>query len=196
MTDPPSFVVISGSARDQRIGPLLAEWVVGELQGLAGEGARVELVDAGDVELPPHADLQPGVSAGGGLARLIDAADGYVVVTPEYNHGYPASLKQLIDGHYREWMFKPAALVGYGVSGGVLAAEQLRSVFAELHVVTTRKVVAISSPWTRLAGGRFTPEPGERDALATAWSELRWWATALQRQRTLEPYGAARAGAA
>ena len=187
-------MVISGSARGQRIGPAVADWVVGELRGLTS--ARIDLVDAGDVELPPHADLQPGAGGDGELARLIDAADAYVVVTPEYNHGYPAPLKQLIDGHYREWMFKPAALVSYGVSGGVLAAEQLRSVFSELHVVTTRKVVAISSPWSNLAGGRFAPGAGERNALAVAWSELRWWASALERQRTAHPYGADRVGAA
>jgi len=61
----------------------------------------------------------------------------FVVVTPEYNHGYPAPLKSLIDSVGREWQAKPVAFVSYGgVSGGLRAVEQLRQVFAKLHMVT------------------------------------------------------------
>ncbi len=194
MTDAPNtgidaslrFAIISGSARAHRIGPAVAAWVAAELR--ARSTARFDPIDAGMVEFPDYTELEPGAQREDELSARIAAADGYVVVTPEYNHGYPAALKQLIDSHYREWMFKPAMLVGYGVAGGVLAAEQLRPVFAELHVVTTRKVVAITAPWPRSADGILRPEPSERAALDTAWSELRWWAAALRSQRRQEPY--------
>jgi NAD(P)H-dependent FMN reductase len=61
------------------------------------------------------------------LCRRIDAADAFVVVTPEYNHSYPASLKHAIDMAYGEWNAKPVAFVSYGgISGGLRAVEALR----------------------------------------------------------------------
>lgn len=185
--EPLRIAIISGSARSPRNGPAVASWVATELG--TRTDARLDLIDAGEVSFPTYAELSPGARRDeDALAIRIAAADGYVVVTPEYNHGYPASLKQLLDSYYREWMFKPAMLVSYGVSGGVLAAEQLRPVFAELHVATTRRVVAVTSPWERITNDVFTPSAAERDALAVAWNELRWWATALRLQRDREPF--------
>ncbi len=69
----------------------------------------------------------------------IDRADAFVVVTPEYNHAYPAVLKFMIDCAYAEWQAKPVAFVSYGgISGGLRAVEQLRLVFAELHADAAR----------------------------------------------------------
>jgi NAD(P)H-dependent FMN reductase len=76
--------------------------------------------------------------------QQVDRADGFIFVTPEYNHGYPAALKNALDHLYREWVYKPAALVTYGgFSSGYRAAEQLwrllvrlsrrRAVTASLH---------------------------------------------------------------
>jgi hypothetical protein len=73
----------------------------------------------------------------------IDAADAFVVVTPEYNHSYPASLKHAIDMAHGEWNTKPVAFVSYGgISGGLRAVEALRLVFAELHATTIRDTVS------------------------------------------------------
>jgi NAD(P)H-dependent FMN reductase len=73
-----------------------------------------------------------------------------VVVTPEYNHGYTAALKQLIDAVKAEWVAKPVGFVSYGgVSGGLRAVEQLRLVFAELHAVTIRDGVSFAMAWNR-----------------------------------------------
>ena len=106
---------------------------------------------------PDDGGLRPGGSAPSPVAARIDAADAFVFVTPEYNHSYPAGLKRLIDWHYREWMFKPATVVSYGVHGGILAAEHLRGIFAELQVVTTRRFVHLSRPWDHLTPAGFTP---------------------------------------
>lgn len=187
--DPLRLLVISGSAREPRTGPAIADWVHDQLAGQPEIAA--ESIDLGAVDLPGHADLRPGGGAAGVLAERIAEADGYLVITPEYNHSFPAPLKQLIDGHYNEWMFKPAMLLSYGVTGGVLAAEQLRGVFSELHVVTTRKVVSIPAPWTRMDGAGFRPDVDVRRCFDVAISELFWWATALKRQRAAAPYQAA-----
>jgi len=108
-----------------------------------------------------------------------------VVVTPEYNHGYPASLKHAMDSVYHEWKGKPVAFVSYGgIGGGIRAIEQLRQVFAELHTVTVRNTVSI--PMARLAfdehGAPREPVPLEA-AAAALLTELEWWAEALRRAR-------------
>ena len=74
-------------------------------------------------------------------------ADGFVIVTPGHNHSYPASLKRAIDWHYPEWQFRAATVISSGVQGGLLATEHLRGVFAELSVVTERRVVGLRAPW-------------------------------------------------
>ena len=82
------------------------------------------------------------------LQQALGLADAFVVVTPEYNHGYPAPLKELIDSVNAEWQAKPVAFVSYGgVSGGLRAVEQLRLVFAELHAVTIRDSVSFPGAW-------------------------------------------------
>jgi NAD(P)H-dependent FMN reductase len=150
----------------------------------------IDIIDLAEIELPPSADLVPGGSAiRTAIADRIESADAYVFLTPEYNHSFPASLKHAIDWHYREWNFKPAMIVSYGVSGGWLAAEQLRQVLAELHVVTARRVVGIAEPWlTMKENGQLEPSPSVVTALKVALSELSWWAHALHVARRDKPY--------
>ena len=114
------------------------------------------------------------------------------MVTPEYNHGYPASLKQAIDLAHHQWQAKPVAFVSYGgISGGLRAVEQLRQVFAELHATTVRDTVSF-----HLAHGAFdaTGEPvdttGPATAAKTLLDQLTWWAAALRTARTTHPYAA------
>ncbi|WP_229830857.1 NADPH-dependent FMN reductase [Actinoplanes ianthinogenes] len=153
-TEPLHLAVIAGSVRDQRMSRAVAEWAAFRA---ATDQVEVDLIDCAEADLPDDGALRPGGSSPSGVAARIDAADAFLIVTPEYNHSYPAGLKRLIDWHYREWMFKPAAILSYGVQGGLLAAEHLRGVFAELHVVTTRRVVGLSRPWEHLGPVGFDP---------------------------------------
>jgi erythromycin esterase len=178
------LVVVVASVREPRIGRTIADWVVAQMPG----GVRVRLVDLAEVELPPDADLRPGGGVRTPVSDVLAAADGFVIVTPEYNHAYPASLKRLLDWHYGEWMFKAATVVPYGVRGGLLAGEHLRPVLAELSMVTTRRMVALHAPWAHLSEGRYTPSSGEDVALGEALRELTWWARALRRARHDHPY--------
>ena len=112
------------------------------------------------------------------------------MVTPEYNHGYPAPLKELIDSVGAEWRGKPVAFVSYGgVSGGLRAVEQLRLVFAELHTVTMQHSVSFASAWEHFDGEGILREPERAQrSMATMLSQLHWWAVALRDARRAVPY--------
>jgi NAD(P)H-dependent FMN reductase len=188
--------VIVGSTRDDRIGGRVAAWFVREVE--AHGGFAVDLIDLdalGDV-LPGR--LPAGHPARGEypeevrpLARRIAAADGFVLVTPEYNHGYPGSLKNAIDLVNAEWRAKPVAYVSYGgLSGGMRAVEQLRQVMVELHAVSVRDAVVV-----QFAGRSFRkgdapvdPEGMIADGVRALLRRLDWWARALARARAEVPY--------
>ncbi|WP_243707233.1 erythromycin esterase family protein [Micromonospora sp. KC606] len=163
----------------------MGDWVMEQLPG----DVRAQMVDLADLHLPPDSELQPGGGQSTPVSDLMAAADGFVIVTPEYNHSYPASLKRFVDWHYAEWQFKAATVVPYGVQGGLLAGEYLRPVFAELSVVTTRRMVALRAPWAYLTEGRYVAPSGEDDAVQDAVRELTWWAGALRDARRRRPFG-------
>ncbi|MFC4149775.1 NADPH-dependent FMN reductase [Micromonospora mangrovi] len=185
LEQPLRLAVIAASVRKERLSRVLAEWACGKADGIAD----VDLVDLAECALPDEEHLEPG---GGGprsaIADRIERADGYVIVTPEYNHSYPASVKRAIDWHYREWMFKAATVLSYGAQGGLLATEHLRGVFSELHVVTTRRAVGLRGPWNDIDDDGFTPPPGAGEALDEALRELAWWATTLHTARRDHPF--------
>jgi NAD(P)H-dependent FMN reductase len=174
--------VIYGSTRPGRFCDKVAAWTYLKITGCAGFEA--EAIDP--LELTDGEELR----------RRIGACDGFVVVTPEYNHGYPAPLKALIDQVGAEWQAKPVAFVSYGgVSGGLRAVEQLRQVFAEVHAVTIRDSVSFAGAWEQFdgAGMLLHPERAER-SMAAMLDRLRWWAAALRTARDAEPYKTAAYG--
>ena len=177
--------VLAGSVRGERLSRTLTEWAAGRV---AATAAEVDLIDLAEHRLPDDELLQPGGGPRSAIADRIERADAFVVVTPEYNHSYPASLKRAIDWHYGEWAFKAATVLSYGVQGGLLATEHLRGVFAELHVVTTRRVVGLRAPWDDVSAGRYLPPPGVDGALDAALSELGWWAQTLRTARRERPF--------
>ncbi len=180
MTAPLVHVVL-GSTRQGRAGERVARWFL-EV-GAARDDLRLELVDLRDWPLP-FFDLPKPPAAGGyedaaqsAWAAKVAEADAYVLVTPEYNHGYPAVLKNALDTVYAEWGGKPVGFVGYGGSGGGLrAVEQLRQVVVELDMVPLRQQVALPRVYAAFAedGSLKQPWPareaaGVLDAIA-AWT--------------------------
>ncbi|WP_432097524.1 NADPH-dependent FMN reductase [Streptomyces sp. bgisy100] len=125
------------------------------------------------------------------LSSRLAAADAFVVVTPEYNHSFPAALKHALDGHGTEWRAKPVGFVSYGgISGGLRAVEQLRQVFAELHATTVRETVSFHNVWDRFGADGLPLDEAGPDGAATAMlDQLAWWAHALRDARTARPYG-------
>lgn len=185
---PLTLAVLVGSVRRPRMGRTIADWFVDHAS--RRDDLRTDLVDLAEVPLP-LADTPPGGNPASPIAGRLDAADAFVVVTPEYNHSFPAALKNAVDWHHREWVAKPVGFVSYGAgSGGIRAVEQLRLVFAELHATTTRSGVVLTAPWERLdREGRLVADgPLERAADATL-GELVWWGEALRTARRHRPYG-------
>lgn len=185
------LAVIMGSNREGRFGPVVSDWFVSRAAGHAG--FTVELIDLADTDLPTALSFNPSAPVRDRLARVthrLARADAFVVITPEYNHSYPASLKTLIDWHFSEWHAKPVGFVSYGgVSGGLRAVEHLRQVFAELHAVAVRDTVSFHN-----AGALFDDEgrhrdPGRSDAAATAMlDQIAWWGQALRDAKSVRAY--------
>lgn len=143
-----NIYVILGSTRPNRRGEKVAEWFMEAFGNY--EGLNFELIDLADWNLP-FLDEPKSPSAGDyqhehtkKWAKKIDKADGFIIITPEYNHGYPAVLKNALDFLYAEWNGKPVGFVSYGgAAGGVRAVEQLRQVAVELQMHPLRGQVAI-----------------------------------------------------
>jgi NAD(P)H-dependent FMN reductase len=184
--------LIYGSARQGRFCDTVARWTEREL-GTSGQ-FNVEVIDpAAHTRAARHESYPNETSNYRPLRTQLNEADAFVVVTPEYNHGYPAALKELIDSAGEEWYAKPAAFVSYGgVSGGLRAVEQLRQVFAELHVVSIRDSVSFQNAW-QIFDATGCPADPERCStqMSRMLAKLHWWATALRIAREAAPYSSA-----
>lgn len=194
-----NLAVIIGSVREGRFGPVVANWFVEQAEQ-HGQFA-VDLVDLADtplpLELPPVPPaLEPAMARPAemaGLTRRIEAADVIVVVTPEYNRSFPASLKAAIDWHFTEWEAKAVGFVGYsGGTGGVLAVEHLRQVFCELNAHTVRDYVSFPR-YYQLFGpdGTLHDPAGPNGAAKVLLDQLLWWGSVLRDARRDRPYATA-----
>ncbi|MFG2404169.1 NADPH-dependent FMN reductase [Streptomyces brevispora] len=189
---PLKVAVILASNREGRFAPVVADWFLARTDG--HPAVVTDLIDVAGLDLPTVHSYRPAPEAQAGLAAVasrLAAADAFVVITPEYNHSYPAPLKNLIDWHHVEWQAKPVAFVSYGgVSGGLRAVEHLRQVFAELHAVSIRDTVSFHN-----AGAQFDDEGRHRDpagpdaAAKTLIDLLVWWGRALRDAKKVRPYG-------
>nr|WP_031077826.1 NAD(P)H-dependent oxidoreductase [Streptomyces sp. NRRL WC-3742] len=189
--------VIVGSVREGRLGPTVTDWFL-KTAGTHAPDLHLDVIDLAGVDLPlamPDWGGAPTPQAAAALAAVsprLARADAFVVVTPEYNHSFPAALKNLIDWHREQWQAKPVGFVSYGgLGGGLRAVEQLRLVFAELHAVTMRDSVSLHGPWSGIG-----PDGEPRDTAVSEGAakgmlgQLHWWARALRTARTQHPYGA------
>ncbi|MQA07465.1 MAG: NADPH-dependent FMN reductase [Pseudonocardiaceae bacterium] len=182
--------IIIGSTRNGRFGPTAAEWFADQARQ-HGE-LNIDVIDLSEEQLPDvlidEGDPVPErVTA---LAPRLDAADAFVIVTPEYNHSYPAPLKTAIDWYMDEWQAKPVAFVCYGgMSGGLRSVEHLRQIFAELGATTVREVVSFQNYWEQFGvDGSWPKNPEGPNAAAKGMlDQLIWWARALRDHRAIHP---------
>jgi NAD(P)H-dependent FMN reductase len=183
------LAVIIGSTRQGRFAPTVARWFASV--AARRDGVVVDLIDLAEARLPDVLanDTPPEVSA---MALRLASADAFVLVTPEYNHSFPAPLKSAIDWYTDEWRAKPVGFVSYGGRGGGLrAVEHLRQVFVELHAMTVRDAVSFHGA-RRAFDAEGQPKDGagsERVAQAML-DQIAWWGTALREARTRRPYAA------
>ncbi|MDQ1692184.1 MAG: hypothetical protein QOD87_2292 [Pseudonocardiales bacterium] len=175
--------IILGSTRPGRNGAQVASWVLDIAQ--RREDAEFELVDLADYPLP-HLDEPIPPSLGEyqndhtkKWAAKIASFDGFVMVTPEYNHSTSGVLKNAIDYLYAEWNNKAVGFVSYGAVGGARAAEHLRLVAAELQMADVRQQVALSL-LTEFENFRvFKPGDYNVAALTTLLDQVVAWSNAL-----------------
>lgn len=132
------MLVITASTRPQRFGHKVAAWFLDHVEG--HPAFKASHIDLADLDIPAHIGTSTLLTHAG---TEIEAADGIVIVTPEYNHSYPGTLKNFIDHFHTEWAGRPIAFVSYGgVSGGLRSIEHLRLVFAELRAATLRETIS------------------------------------------------------
>jgi NAD(P)H-dependent FMN reductase len=187
--------VILGSVREQRFGEKPALWIRDRLS--QDERLAVQLLDLRDFPLPhfdqPKSPLRVkdgdyGNPVANRWAQKIAEADGFVIVTPEYNHGYPGVLKNALDWVYIEWRRKPVTFVSYGNVGGARAIEQLRQVAVELQMAPIKSAVylpvavyfAIMNEPAPVDPAQFAPVDQAASAMC---DDLAWWARALREAR-------------
>lgn len=175
--------VIIGSTRQNRFGEKPARWIFEELK--KRPDVEAELVDLRDYPLPFFDEPKSPAMAKGTYtntavikwAKKVAEGDGFIIVSPEYNHGYPAVLKNALDYVYYEWNCKPVGFVSYGGVGGARVIEQLRLVAVELQMVPIRSAVNIANFWQLLdENGNFKAESLTPFA-AKFLDDLLWWAS-------------------
>jgi NAD(P)H-dependent FMN reductase len=181
------LAVILGSTRPGRNGEAVADWVL--TRAKARVNADYELIDLLDHPLPHLDEALPasrGVYAGEhtkAWSAKISEFDGYVFVTPEYNHSTSGVLKNAIDYLYTEWNNKAAAFVSYGSLGGTRAIEHLRAISSELQIAHVRQQLSFSLLTDFENFSVFRPATAHDAAANVLFDQLESWAGALRSVR-------------
>lgn len=192
---PLEIKIIVGSTREGRFSEKPARWIFEMLSKI--EDVHAEILDLREFHMPffeeavaPYMKDTPYAhSAVASWTAKINEGEAFIIVTPEYNHGYPAVLKNALDYVYQEWNKKPVAFISYGGASGVRAVEQLRLVVIELQMAPMRAAVHIPfENYLRAINDPTTPTQllfKNMDKKADAMlAELLWWGSALKKARS------------
>ena len=186
--------VLLGSVRSERMGDRAAKWAMARL---TARGHKPVLVDAAELKLPlldkmwkeikkdPPAKYRKLHETLAPLAKLYARADGFCVVSGEYNHSIPPALTNLIDYFLEEYFFRPSAIVCYSATpfGGVRAAMQLRALLAEAGMPSIPSVQPVPSIGNALTkeGVALTQELAEKSDMF--FDEFDWYMRAMKAER-------------
>ena len=185
--------VIVGSTRQGRFSEKPAQWIFEHLRKRKEIEAR--LLDLRDFPMPFFDQAVPPSMPGRPpypnevvqkWTAQIGASDGFVFVTPEYNYGTSAVLKNAIDWVYPEWNRKAAAFVSYGSAMGARAVQQLRETAIEVQMAPIRSSLPlpVATLWAHFQGGDVNKGLAEMDQQAAAMiDDLLWWTSALKTAR-------------
>ncbi len=189
MTVPkPRLLIVVASTRPGRVGRPVGDW----FERVAAEhgGFEVDAVDLADLALPmldepnhPRLGQYTQEHTRAWSARVA-AADAFVFVTPEYNHSFPATLKNAVDYLHVEWLHKPLGFVSYGgIAGGTRAVQAFKSVAAALMMYVANNLVNITFVATRIKDGVFIEDADVRAAAEAMLDELLTLEAALRSLR-------------
>jgi len=185
--------VIVASTRPARAGLHVAHWFLE--RAIDHAGFQLELVDLAQVDLPTFDEPRHPkhrryeYEHTKAWSAIIEPADAFVIITPEYNHGAPPALINALDFLSREWNYKPVGFVSYGgVSGGTRSVQMTKQIVSALKMVPLFESVTL--PFFRehldLESGRFDPGELQEKAATRMLDELVRWAQALRRMRVDE----------
>lgn len=179
------LAVITVSTREGRVGGAVAEWF-GQYAREHG-GFEVELIDLKEVNLPvldepKHPLLHDyQFEHTKRWSQLVEPADAFVFVTPEYDYFVPGGLVNAIDYLSQEWSYKPAGFVGYGgISGGLRAVQAAKPLLTSVKIMPLPESVSVQFVQNNIKDGVFTPDRKHQDMARLMLDELVKWATALQ----------------
>ncbi|WP_433672111.1 NADPH-dependent FMN reductase [Nocardia sp. CA-136227] len=182
--------IILGSTRPNRKGAQVADWV--QDQASTRGDADYDLIDLRDHPLPHFDEPVPPMfgpsenESTRAWSERIAACDGFVIVTPEYNGGYPGVVKNALDHLFAEWNNKAVGFVSYGVNGGARAVVQLRAVCSTLGLADVGYQVGISVLTDFENHTNFVPTDAHTAALGKTLDQLIAWTTALAPLRSTE----------
>jgi NAD(P)H-dependent FMN reductase len=169
--------IIIASTRPGRVGDQVGHWVYSHA---SHPDAEFELVDLADFNLP---NLGQATEDAARWSAKIASLDGFIFVTPEYNHSIPGAFKNAIDHLRDDWHNKAAGIASYGSAGGARATEHLRNILGELKVADVRQHLMFSL-FTDFAAGKFTPaEEQKLPELQELVKQVVAWAGALKTLR-------------
>jgi len=182
-----NIAIIVGSTRPGRNSTAVAQWV--KDQSAKRSDARFDILDIADFDLPvldepvPASFAQYSKPHTKAWAEAVAKYDGYVIVTPEYNHSTSGALKNALDYIYQEWNNKAVGFVSYGSAGGVRAVEHLRGIAAELQMADVRAQVTFSLFTDFVNFSEFRPDPRHEQEAETLFKQLIAWSGALKALR-------------
>jgi NAD(P)H-dependent FMN reductase len=186
---PYRLMIITASTREGRKGPAIADWITAE----AAQTGKwtIDSVDLRDLALPMLDEAEhPAIRAYKQdhtkvWSAMVDQADAFIFVTPEYNFSFPASLKNAIDYLFHEWAYKPLGFVSYGgIAAGTRAVQMLKQVVTTLKIMPVPEAVNVPFFWQNLtAEGAFAPDAATTSMAADMLSELHRWAAPLHAMR-------------
>lgn len=181
--------IILGSTRPNRMSEVVGKWALQE--AIKKADLEVEILDLRDYPLPFYNEALPPSQIKGQYTnevalkwvKKISEGDAYIIIAPEYNHGYPAVLKNALDYPYTEWSKKTVGFVSYGGVAGARSVEQLRQVCVELQMAPIRSAVHIQGVWTGFDEKGQPKDAALNDHFSNFIESLIWWGKALKTAR-------------
>lgn len=188
--------VLQGSVRSERMGDRVAKWVISQL---VARGHEAVLVDAAELQLPlldkmwkefkggsdpQHETLREKLRP---IAALYERADGFAVVSGEYNHSVPPALTNLLDYFLEEYFYRPSAIICYsaGQYGGVRAAMQLRALLPEVGMPSIPSLQVIPNVGSALSSTGIALTHALAEKSGSFFNEFDWYMAALKAGRSL-----------
>ena len=170
--------IIVGSIREGRVAIKVADWLCQAIQVADHPSLETEIVDLKAWDLPLFAGSKPPASGvydqpkQQAWSEKIAQGDAYILISPEYNHGYSPALKNALDYLYKEWQGKPAAFISYGGSNGSRSIDQIKQVASSLGLIDSNAVLEIRDIAKHLETGAFVANVFDEKTLKTVIDKL------------------------